>query len=124
MTFNLELFPPLHIKTSICSSSGKLTKHVNVLVYSMIKHNHSLLWRKFPFGLISGIVTCMFDKLDSGKLCEQGKATDTDISISSSLLHYSGRIQRFVDLVGFGRIEGVRCKGSSTVGYCSEPRGF
>lgn len=53
-----------------------------------------------------------------------GKATDTDISISSSLLHYSGRIQRFVDLVGFGRIEGVRCKGSSTVGYCSEPRGF
>lgn len=36
----------------------------------MIKHNHSLLWRKPPFGLISGIVTCMFDKLDSGKFEE------------------------------------------------------
>lgn len=54
----------------------------------MIKHNHSLLWRNSPFGLISGIVTCMFDKLDSGKLGENGKkATDTDISISPPLCY-------------------------------------
>lgn len=68
-TLNYSLLHTL--KTSICSTSGKPTKHVNVLVYSMIKHNHSLLWRKPPFGLISGIVTCMFDKLDSGKLWEK-----------------------------------------------------
>lgn len=54
----------------------------------MIKHNHSLLWRKPPFGLISGIVTCMFDKLDSGKFEENMRGESyRHISISSRLCY-------------------------------------
>lgn len=107
------------MKTSICSSSRKATKHVNVSVYSVIKHNHTPLRRKPPFGLISGIGTCMFDKLDSGKLCKTRKERiDTDFSFSCPLLFHSlDRIQRFVDLMDFGRIEGFQPKGSSTVGW-------
>lgn len=48
----------------------------------MIKHNHSPLWGKPPSGLISGIVPCMFDKLDSEKHCEsKGGSAPVDISI-------------------------------------------
>lgn len=63
------------------------------------------LWRKSPFGLISGIVSHVFDKLDAGekkKIWEnEEESRATYISISSPL----GRIQRFVDLAGFGRSE-------------------
>lgn len=64
--------------------------HGNVFVYSMIKHNHSPLWRESPFGVISGIVTCMFDKLESGRKWEnkgEKKNADTDINVSSLLFY-------------------------------------
>lgn len=44
-------------------------------------------------------------------MCSVG-AADTDISISFLPLLLSGGTQRFADLGGFGRIEGVQCEWS------------
>lgn len=73
----------------------------------MIKDNHSPLWRKPPFGLISGIVPCMFDKLDLEKHCEsKGGSKETDISIIFIYFSWDG-------IQNSGRIEGrgiVHCR--------------
>lgn len=60
----------------------------------MIKDNHSALWGKPPFGLISGIVPCMFDKLDFEKHCEsKGGSKDTDISIIFIYFSWDGILE-------------------------------
>lgn len=62
------------------------------------------LLRESPFGLISGIVSRVFDKLDAGrkkKSENKEESSATNISISSPL----DGIQRFVDLAGFGKSE-------------------
>lgn len=80
----------------------------------MIKHNHPPLWGKAPFGLISGIVTRMFDKLDPGKHSEnKGGGADSHSSMYLFIYLSLDTIQRFVAVGDSGRIEGWRVVYSS-----------
>lgn len=77
----------------------------------MIKDNHSPLWGKPPFGLISGIVPCMFDKLDLEKHREsKGGSKDTDISIIFIYFSWDG-IQNSGRIVDWGIGIGLLLRG-------------